>query len=83
MPRGRPKGEKRVRLHAMVLERVDKQIRKAVSKRMNTIGKVIDDRFPIKDGEPCSHPGCLHHIKHPCDGCGRIGGKVIDARFKK
>lgn len=29
--------------------------------------------FP-KDGEPCSHPGCLSHISHPCEGCGRIGG---------
>jgi hypothetical protein len=23
---------------------------------------------------PCDHPGCLHHMKHPCEGCGRIGG---------
>jgi hypothetical protein len=27
-----------------------------------------------KDGEPCDHPGCLHHVSHPCEGCGRIGG---------
>ena len=26
-------------------------------------------------GEPCGHPGCLNHISHPCEGCGRIGGK--------
>lgn len=26
------------------------------------------------DGEPCDHPGCLHHLTHPCEGCGRIGG---------
>jgi hypothetical protein len=25
-------------------------------------------------GVPCEHPGCLHHITHPCEGCGRIGG---------
>lgn len=25
-------------------------------------------------GEPCAHPGCLSHISHPCEGCGRIGG---------
>jgi hypothetical protein len=28
----------------------------------------------LKDNEPCSHKGCLHHITHPCEGCGRIGG---------
>lgn len=26
------------------------------------------------DGEPCSHVGCLNHVSHPCEGCGRIGG---------
>lgn len=25
--------------------------------------------------EPCSHPGCFHHISHPCEGCARIMGK--------
>jgi hypothetical protein len=28
----------------------------------------------LVDGEPCGHPGCLSHISHPCEGCGRIGG---------
>lgn len=28
----------------------------------------------LKDGEPCNHPGCLSHVSHPCEGCGRIGG---------
>lgn len=27
------------------------------------------------DGESCPHPGCLSHISHPCEGCGRIGGR--------
>lgn len=31
----------------------------------------------MKPGEPCSHPGCLSHISHPCDGCGRIGGMPV------
>ena len=26
-------------------------------------------------GEPCEHPGCLSHFSHPCEGCGRIGGR--------
>ena len=29
----------------------------------------------MKDGEPCEHRGCLHHISHPCEKCGRIAGK--------
>ena len=29
------------------------------------------------DGEPCGHPGCLHHATHPCEGCGRIAGVRI------
>jgi len=29
----------------------------------------------MRDGEPCSHRGCLNHITHPCDGCGRIRGQ--------
>jgi hypothetical protein len=28
------------------------------------------------DSEPCSHPGCLNHVTHPCEGCGRIAGKA-------
>lgn len=29
----------------------------------------------LKDGVPCGHPGCLSHISHPCEGCGRVGGR--------
>lgn len=28
----------------------------------------------LRDGEPCTHPGCLKHLTHPCEGCGRVGG---------
>jgi hypothetical protein len=28
----------------------------------------------LPDGEPCDHPGCLSHISHPCEVCGRVGG---------
>lgn len=27
------------------------------------------------EGEPCSHRGCLNHVTHPCEGCGRIEGR--------
>lgn len=28
----------------------------------------------LVDGVPCGHAGCLSHISHPCEGCGRVGG---------
>lgn len=30
---------------------------------------------PPPEGVACGHPGCLHHISHPCECCGRIGGR--------
>ena len=30
---------------------------------------------PLLDGVPCAHRGCLHHVTHPCEGCGRIAGR--------
>jgi len=29
----------------------------------------------LPDGVPCEHRGCLHHVTHPCEGCGRIAGR--------
>ena len=34
------------------------------------------ERVPLKDGVPCSHRGCLSHVSHPCEGCGRIAGRA-------
>lgn len=31
----------------------------------------------LKEFEPCDHPGCLNHVTHPCEGCGRIGGRFM------
>lgn len=30
----------------------------------------------LRDGEPCEHAGCLRHVSHPCEGCGRIAGRA-------
>lgn len=27
----------------------------------------------------CDHPGCLNHITHPCEGCGKIGENTLSA----
>jgi ribosomal protein S14 len=32
------------------------------------------EAYPLPDGVACSHPGCLKHITHPCEVCGRVGG---------
>lgn len=29
----------------------------------------------VLSGKPCGEPGCLQHVTHPCEGCGRIAGK--------
>lgn len=31
----------------------------------------------LKDGQPCSHPGRLNHVTHPCEGCGRMAGRAL------
>lgn len=33
----------------------------------------------LPDGVPCSHPGCLSHVSHPCEGCGRVAGHAPEA----
>jgi hypothetical protein len=35
------------------------------------------DTILFKNRQPCVHPGCLHHVTHPCEGCGRIQAKGI------
>jgi hypothetical protein len=37
--------------------------------------EVIIPRQQFPDGVPCGHAGCLSHVSHPCDSCGRIGGR--------
>lgn len=32
------------------------------------------DKKVYEDGKSCGHPGCLNHVSHPCEGCGRIAG---------
>ena len=52
---------------------------------INKLGKQVaimngDKTFIIKAiteiTPPCKHPGCYNHITHPCEGCGRIQGKL-------
>ena len=41
---------------------------------------MMEDVFRLKkDGDPCDHLGCLAHASHPCEGCGRIAGKIDPA----
>ena len=36
----------------------------------------------LLDGEPCDHVGCLRHITHPCENCGRVAGKISTIGFE-
>jgi len=43
-------------------------------------GSIIDGVVTVErelfDYQPCDHPGCLSHVSHPCEGCGRIAGRA-------
>jgi len=39
--------------------------------------KIVIIPISLADGEPCTHIGCLNHITHPCEGCGRIAGRRV------
>jgi hypothetical protein len=34
------------------------------------------DAKVLRSGGPCNHVGCLSHISHPCEECGRVGGRI-------
>lgn len=34
-------------------------------------------KIKYDNGQICEHKGCLSHISHPCEECGRIGGEGI------
>lgn len=37
----------------------------------------LPERRQLREHEPCEHPGCLHHVSHPCEGCGRTAGRYV------
>lgn len=40
--------------------------------------KIVEVKsMTIEPLEPCSHKGCLSHVTHPCEGCGRIAGEFF------
>jgi len=41
----------------------------------NHLSNILKCTVP-PNGVPCSHPGYLSHGSHPCEGCGRINGKL-------
>jgi len=34
----------------------------------------------LPDGVPCDHVGCLQHVSHPCEVCGRVAGRRLTQR---
>ena len=39
-----------------------------------------------RSGEPCYHIGCINHITHPCEYCGRLGANgeaKVDITFRQ
>lgn len=56
-------------------ERVSKLSQSEREELLRGAFETIRNAPSIPDGVACSHPGCLSHVSHPCDGCGRIGGR--------
>lgn len=42
----------------------------------NTHWEIGPGEGKLKEGEPCSHTGCLSHVTHPCEVCGRVAGRT-------
>jgi len=36
-----------------------------------------------EEGEACNHKGCLQHVTHPCENCGRIQGMSKESYIDK
>ncbi|MDY6895008.1 MAG: hypothetical protein SVO01_06280 [Thermotogota bacterium] len=65
-----------------IIERCRKEMCQAVAKSIkeaHSFSQVEVEKKPEniapKPGESCGHPGCLQHVSHPCEGCGRIAGR--------
>jgi hypothetical protein len=41
-----------------------------------------DHSRQLRPDQPCSHRGCLSHVTHPCEGCGRIAGQYPEDKEK-
>lgn len=39
------------------------------------VGGFLEKPTIFEPGKPCDHPGCLSHVTHRCEGCGRINGQ--------
>ena len=56
----------------------DQELIERAEQAMKEINEMVEPDF----GEPCDHPGCLSHHSHPCEGCGRIGGKPATSLYR-
>jgi hypothetical protein len=59
-------------------------MRRAIAGEALTLRRWIELMMEPPDlpsGVACAHPGCLNHVSHPCEGCGRIGGDSGEIDF--
>jgi protein gp37 len=57
-------------------ERVGTLLRIPAAKRFISFEPLLGPIDFKERKPPCEHPGCYHHVTHPCEGCGRVGGYV-------
>ena len=58
------------------LEELRSEFRSGSLRRIAVDGE-IGYRERLREAKPCKHPGCLSHVTHPCEGCGRTAGKEV------
>jgi hypothetical protein len=42
-----------------------------------SVVRTFVSREKIEPGQPCGHAGCLSHVTHPCESCGRVAGQEV------
>ncbi len=59
-----------------IIENHPELVEEADQEQLDRIEKLVEG-VDLKPDQPCGHPGCLHHVTHPCEGCGRIAGYYL------
>ena len=79
------KAEKRENHRSQRRETFDDHEKSTLHERPEPINNPPDSRpdSAIIDGESCDHPGCLSHVTHPCELCGRIAGLYPESQWIK
>lgn len=52
------------------------EIKAVINNNLSELLEVEVEKSEYQKGKGCGHPGCLQHVTHPCEKCGRIAGGI-------